>query len=163
MSENNKKNIFTFTDIEMPTVNTNVNNTNILKTNYINNISNNISNNINNNISNNDNDIYKINIKKPFIEFNTVPEEYIINMPLEQSPKQINDIEANIDIEFNNEPSIENLSDPYDVYVHNLCSQNVEEQINNCLDYVEQFFISCANFTKQVFNDICNHSYKNNL
>jgi len=162
MSENNKEEIVEFGTVEMPnvTMNNNLNNTYILKNNYINTI---------NNSNNNTNDMYTKNIKKPIIEFDTIPEDYIINIPSIQSPEQINnDIESNI-IELNNDidtthnPPTGSASDPYGVYVHNLCSQNIEEQINNCLDYIETFLNSCVDFAKNVCNDICTHSHRNTL
>ena len=163
MSENNKEEIVEFGTVEMPnvTMNNNLNNTHILKNNYINTI--------NNSNNSNTNDMYTKNIKKPIIEFDTIPEDYIINIPSIQSPEQINnDIESNIielhnDIDAAHNPPTGSASDPYGVYVHNLCSQNVEEQINNCLDYIEHFFISCVDFTKNVYNDICIHSDRNTL
>jgi len=133
-----------FIDIDIPTININnlKQNPNILKTNYINNIDH----------TGHTKETNASTMNKPIIEFNqAIPGAYSVNiLPVESSSP--NDSTTFYRPDDSTMPDDSNVHDF--IYVNNLCSNNIEEQFNNCLYYLENIMNCYADLVQNVVNDI---------
>ena len=95
-----------------------------------------------------------INMNKPLIEFNkAILDDYIIDILPDETPtyngqSTPEELTISNDSTTPDEPPI-----PDFIYVTNLCSNNIEENINNCLDYLEKVINSCGDLIKNIFKD----------